>query len=76
MKVVERITPNIAALAKGSGSGLGTGGMMTKLQAAALACAAGIDTYVINAQPVENIYRVLDGQNPGTWFKAEASHVE
>ena len=76
VKVVERITPSIAALAKGSGSGLGTGGMMTKLQAAALACAAGIDTYVINAQPVENIYRVLDGQNPGTWFKAEASHVE
>jgi len=76
LSVVERITPDITALARGSGSALGTGGMLTKLQAASLACKAGVDTYVINARPVENIYKVLEGQNPGTWFVAEGRHVE
>ena len=70
VEVVEAITPEISKLAKGAGSNLGTGGMITKLQAASLACAAGIDTHVINSRPVDNIYRVLEGKPTGTWFKA------
>ncbi|MDI9519731.1 MAG: glutamate 5-kinase [Bacillota bacterium] len=73
---VDVITPEITALAKDSGSDLGTGGMITKLQAAKLACDAGIDTYVINGHPVDNIYQVLEGDNPGTWFKAVKNNVE
>lgn len=73
---VSAITPEITALAKDSGSDLGTGGMITKLQAARIACAAGSDTYVINGRPVDNIYRVLEGSNPGTWFKAVRNEVE
>ena len=73
---VKAITPEITALAKDSGSDLGTGGMITKLQAAKLACGSGIDTYVVNGHPVDNIYRVLEGNNPGTWFKAVKKHVE
>lgn len=67
---VDAITPDIRALASDSASSLGTGGMVTKLQAADLATKAGIDTYVINGQPANNIYSVLEGKNPGTWFKA------
>ena len=73
---VRIITPEVSALAKDSGSDLGTGGMITKLQAAKLACEAGIDTYVVNGHPVDNIYRVLEGSNPGTWFKAVKNEVE
>lgn len=73
---VEAITPQIQALAEDSNSGLGKGGMITKLQAAQIACQAGIDTYVINGTPIDNIYRVLEGKNPGTWFTAGAKHVE
>jgi len=67
--LVEEMTPDILALAQKSGSDLGTGGMVTKLQAARLATKAGIDTYVINARPVDNLYRLLDGESVGTWFR-------
>jgi glutamate 5-kinase len=72
---VDAITPSITALAQRSGSDLGTGGMVTKLQAAKIATKAGIDTYVINGRPVDNIYRVLEGQLVGTWFKAVKNDV-
>ena len=39
---VEKITPEIEALAGGSGSKLGTGGMQTKLAAAKIASNSGI----------------------------------
>ena len=72
---VEKITPELSLLAETSGSDLGTGGMVTKLQAAKIAVKAGIDTYVINGRPVDNIYRVLEGRPTGTWFLAEKSDV-
>ncbi len=73
---VSAITPDITALARDSGSDLGTGGMITKLHAAKLATDAGIDTFVVNGRKVDNIYQVLEGQNPGTWFEAVKNHVE
>ncbi len=73
--VVEEITPQISALAQKSGSDLGTGGMVTKLHAAKIATKAGIDTYVINGRPADTIYRVLEGQPAGTWFKAVKKDV-
>lgn len=66
--VVTAITDEVRALAQGVGSSLGTGGMATKLKAADIACNAGIDTYIINGQPAENLYRLLDGESVGTHF--------
>ncbi len=68
--VVEEITPAIRALAQGAGSNLGTGGMETKIKAADIACAQGIDTYVIAGKSAENINILLDGNAIGTHFKA------
>lgn len=65
---VDAITDDIRALAQGAGSSLGTGGMATKIKAAEIACAAGIDTYIINGKPAENLYRLLDGEQVGTHF--------
>ena len=45
---VEQINDTIYALAGGAGSRRGTGGMRTKLQAASLATAQGIDTVITN----------------------------
>ncbi len=67
---VERITPDILRLAQESESGLGTGGMVTKLQAAQRATTAGIRTHVVSGRPVENIYKVMDGEGVGTVFEA------
>lgn len=68
--VVDEITDDILALAGGSGTSRGTGGMITKLHAAQIASAAGIDTVVMNGSDPEEIYKLLDGRQIGTLFKA------
>ncbi len=67
---VHDITDEIRALAGGAGTSRGTGGMKTKLHAAELAGSAGIDTYVVNGTPADNLYAVLEGRAVGTHFKA------
>lgn len=44
--------------------------MVTKLHAAEIATAAGIDTYVIYGKSPHEIYRLMDGEEIGTHFKA------
>lgn len=73
--VVEEITPEIEAMAGGAGSNRGTGGMMTKLNAAKIATAAGVDTYVINGTPADNLYALLEGADIGTLFCAKEKSV-
>ena len=69
---VTQITDEIRACAGSRGTALGTGGMVTKLRAAELATAAGIDTYVICGRDAHNIYRLLDGEDIGTHFFARS----
>ena len=59
------------ALAGGSGTNRGTGGMITKLHAAQIATAAGIDTVVMNGSDPEDIYKLIDGRQIGTLFRAK-----
>ncbi|MDO4566343.1 MAG: glutamate 5-kinase [Oscillospiraceae bacterium] len=67
---VDEITPEIERMAQGAGSALGTGGMITKLAAAKYAGRSGIDTVVMNSEPISNIYDLIDGKSVGTLFKA------
>ena len=46
----------------------GTGGMITKLEAAKIATAAGVDMIICNGQDVVDISRILDGKDIGTVF--------
>lgn len=66
--VVEELTPEILALAEGKGSELGTGGMKTKLRAAEIAVAAGIDMIIANGSEPKLLYNVIDGKPFGTRF--------
>ncbi len=66
--VVEQITPEILALAGGTGSSLGSGGMATKLKAAQLATGAGIDMVIANGEHPETLYALLEGKPVGTRF--------
>ncbi|NLU23368.1 MAG: glutamate 5-kinase [Clostridiales bacterium] len=68
---VHGVTPEILALAGGSGSGLGTGGMVTKLHAAQIAAAAGTDMVIANGEEPEVLYAIVDGVPVGTRFTAE-----
>ncbi|WP_189348696.1 glutamate 5-kinase [Zhihengliuella salsuginis] len=49
----------------GTGSGIGTGGMATKVRAATMAAESGIPALVTSAA---NVGRVLEGEDVGTWF--------
>ncbi len=68
---VETITPEIEALAGGSGSSLGTGGMATKLHAAHIAMHAGFDMVITNGSYPEALYDITDGKAVGTRFIGE-----
>lgn len=69
--VVEKITPELISAAGGSGSALGSGGMLTKLEAAQIATEAGIDTLIIGNHDPELLYKVFEGEPRCTYFKAE-----
>ena len=70
---VNGVTPEIIALAGGKGSSLGTGGMATKLHAAQIANAAGIDMVIANGADPDALYRITDGERVGTRFRAEGN---
>ena len=71
IEIVDSISEDILSMAAGSGSNRGTGGMITKLQAADYATKHGVEVYVINGSKPENLYEVLDGNNIGTKFVAK-----
>lgn len=68
---VYEITEDITALAGGAGSALGTGGMLTKLNAAKIANKNGIDMIIMNGDNPELLYDICDGKKVGTRFFAK-----
>lgn len=73
---VHGIDDALRALAGDSVSGLGTGGMATKLQAADVACRAGIDTIIAAGSRAGVIGEVIDGTQVGTCFHALQTPLE
>jgi glutamate 5-kinase len=68
--VVDRITPEIEAIAEGSDGRYGRGGMITKLQAARSAARSGAATVLCNGSKAEIIEQVASGEAVGTLFPA------
>ena len=69
--VVNEITDEIRGLAGGAGSGLGTGGMITKIHAAEIAMGAGIDMAILNGRNPSVLYDLFDGKDVGTIFTSK-----
>ncbi len=68
IRFANKIDDETIALAGGSSCGLGTGGMVTKLQAARICLACGCDMIIANGSRPENLYDILDGKSVGTTF--------
>jgi glutamate 5-kinase len=66
---VEALTPEFFAMAGDAGSGVGTGGMHTKLEAAAKAAAAGIETFLFNGTQTSAVSALSRGALLGTRFR-------
>lgn len=71
-KLIERVE-DISAVESNAGdavSNVGTGGMVTKLEAARIANDAGISMLITNGNNIDSLYDILDGKKVGTLFKA------
>lgn len=71
---VPRITPEIEAMAGGSASDVGSGGMATKVLAAKIAVAAGCHMCIAAGREAHPLRRIESGARC-TWFVADASPV-
>lgn len=67
---VEAVTPEIERLAGDSLSGVGTGGMATKVHAARCAAEAGVPTVIVHGKVPSALPRLLSGEDLGTYFGA------
>ncbi len=65
---VETIDDSILSIAGGAGSNRGTGGMITKIHAAQIACSKGIDMAIIQGENPDLLYDLMEGKEVGTHF--------
>jgi glutamate 5-kinase len=73
---VEAMTPAIMAMASGSGTMMGTGGMRTKLEAADKAAAAGIATVLFDGRDASTVHALTRGVLHGTLVRAPAGRMQ
>ncbi len=73
---VDRITKDIESIAGGADNGRGTGGMITKLQAAKLATGGGSDVFIAGGHERDVLYRIASGEHVGTMLPARSSRME
>ena len=66
--VVEKITPEIEAMAGGTTSETAVGGMVTKISAAKLATKSGCGVFIASGAEPDIVTRLLAGDGPGTFF--------
>ena len=69
---IAEITPEIEAMAGESASAVGSGGMVTKLEAARIATQAGCNMVITDGKPYHPLNSLEQGANC-TWFLAKAS---
>ncbi len=76
IKEVPVIDAKIWAMAGGSSGDIGTGGMITKIEAAELATRSGATVVIAPGDEPDSILRVVNGESLGTRFSTQFSRVE
>jgi len=72
---VTAITPEIEAMAGKPSSGLGSGGMVTKIEAGKIALGAGCNMVIASGHELHPLRRIAEGARC-TWFLAQASALQ
>lgn len=70
IECVPEIDDSLYEIAGGAGSDFGTGGMITKIQAARIATDSGCDMIIANGSDFRVIHDIIEGQPVGTLFLA------
>ncbi|MDO8964559.1 MAG: glutamate 5-kinase [Coriobacteriia bacterium] len=73
---VDEVTDELVAAAGGSGSSVGTGGMVTKLDAARILMKAGIPMVVCDGHRPDVLIDAFKGEPVGTYFAGGEGEVE
>ena len=73
---IKKVTEAIYAMAGTTSNPIATGGMQTKIQAAEKAIENGIETFILNGKKSETFDVLLQGNNPGTRFKASQAAIK
>lgn len=68
LPVVEKITPEIEAMAGGTTDVTATGGMISKITAAKIALRSGCGVFIASGAEPSILARLFRGDNPGTYF--------
>ena len=74
--LVKKIDASVKSLASNSTSGVGTGGMVTKIEAAKLATASGVHVVIAAGKEPGIILKLAAGEKNGTHFPPTESHLE
>ena len=72
--LVTDVSADILKMAGGAGTARGTGGMATKLNAACIVMASGIDMVITNSSRPENMYGIVAGEEIGTLFSGSGNN--
>lgn len=73
---VKKIDREIDGLVTGTTGNLGTGGMVTKIEAARLATASGVGVIITDGRTPDVITRIAAGERLGTYFTPKKSKME
>ncbi len=72
---VKEITPEIEAMAGKPVSGVGSGGMITKIEAGKIALSSGCNMVIASGHNLHPLKRILDGERC-TWFLAQSNAMQ
>jgi glutamate 5-kinase len=72
---VTEIDKHIYDISGGAGTSRGTGGMYTKIQAASMAMASGVDMVIASGSQDNILQRICNGEELGTLFKAKDTNL-
>jgi glutamate 5-kinase len=72
---VREITPEVEAMAGKPVSGVGSGGMITKIEAGKIALSAGCNMVIASGHEMHPLKRISDGERC-TWFLAQSSAMQ
>lgn len=73
---VDRIDAEIERLAGGAACKQGTGGMITKIEAAKLATSSGVNVVIAGGREPDVLIRIAAGEDIGTLFSAQMDKME
>jgi glutamate 5-kinase len=73
---VKQIDESIFGLAQGSSTALGTGGMITKIEAAQIATRCGTKTIIASSSHPNVLIEIAEGKQVGTYFHTDVSPQE